>query len=208
MWKCFLGKRTPMFFMRWKNFAKLLAQFTFEIRGVFFLFWGCFVWFLKVLHMISALEKKNGYLLLYHQKKCNRVNTEYLIFIGQILNLIWSFPNKSSVWLYGKQLQLLCKTHIQVVFKIVLKNQCPRQSHNAKTTYWPLKTKILVNYFYIYISKNWIRLVTKTPFEALHNYFTTISDGLPEPFSLASSLLKYLLWQLFSRQLLSPIHLH
>lgn len=60
--------------------------------------------------------------------------------------------------MYGKQLQLLCKTHIQIAFNIVLKKQGPRQSHNMK------KPKLLVNYFYtsksIYIythtSKDWI----------------------------------------------------
>lgn len=30
---------------------------------------------------------------------------EYLIFIGQMLNLIWSFLSKSLVWLWGEQLQ-------------------------------------------------------------------------------------------------------
>lgn len=44
--------------MRWKNFAKILAQFTFEIcGGVFFVCFGI-VLFLKVLHMISALAKE------------------------------------------------------------------------------------------------------------------------------------------------------
>lgn len=30
---------------------------------------------------------------------------EYLIFIGQMLNLIWPFLSKSLVWLWGEQLQ-------------------------------------------------------------------------------------------------------
>lgn len=182
--------------------------------GFFCLFWDCFV-FESVTHDFCTSKRKKsiwaGGHLLYHQKKCYRVR-EYLIFIGQILNLIWPFPNESTVWLYSKPLQLLCRIRIQTVFKIVLKNQCPRQSHNAKTTYCPSKTKILVNYFYRYIylysSPKTESDSLPTPFEALHNYFMTISDGLPEPFSLAPSLLKYLLQQLFPRWLLSPIHLH
>lgn len=50
------------------------------------------------------------------------INREYPIFTGQIQNLIWPFPNKSSVWLYGKGLQLLCKTYLQTVFKTVEKD--------------------------------------------------------------------------------------
>lgn len=141
----------------------------------FFGFWGggrgeegvfcfskCYTWFL---HKNPKSISAGCYLLCYIFFDRIKVNREYLTFISQIQNLIWLFPNKSLVWLYGKQLQLLCKTHIQIVFKIVLK-QCPRQSHNAKTTYCPSKTKILVNYFYVYIHtyispKDWVRFFTQ-----------------------------------------------
>lgn len=170
MWKCFLGKRIPMFFMRWKHFTEVLAQFTFD--GIFGFFFGggeCFV-FQSVTHDFCTKTQKVFQLVVTFFVTfffdSIKVNREYLTFISQIQNLIWLFPNKSSVWLYGKQLQLSCKTHIQIVFKIVLKKQCLRQSHNAKTTYCPSKTKILVNFFYVYTHtyispKDWVRFFTK-----------------------------------------------
>lgn len=90
-------------------------------------------------------------------------------------------PNKSSLWLYGKQLQLLCKTWIQIVLKKIntLGNHIMLRLHIAlqKLKSWWITFK------YTYISpKMESDSLPKTSFEALQNYFTTISDGLPGPF--------------------------